>query len=98
MQNKKRVIPQMITVGFKAMLDTLPDGVLIDPEKAYSALEKFSSRPDNQDVAAFSDMLVEMQGSIVSEIPDEFDEEAIVDTMETNMREQLGTWQSNWQK
>ena len=98
MQNKKKVIPQMITVGFKAMLDTLPDGVLIDEEKAYDALNRFSERPDNQDVSAFSDMLVEMQGSIVSEIPDEFDEEAIVDTMETHMREQLGTWQSNWQK
>ena len=98
MQNKKRVIPQMITVGFKAMLDTLPDVVLIDEEKAYGALERFSNRPDNQDVAAFSDMLVEMQGSIVSEIPDELDEEAIVDTMETHMRAQLGTWQSNWQK
>ena len=97
MQNKKKVIPQMITVGFKAMLDTLPDGVLIDEEKAYDALNRFSERPDNQDVSAFSDMLVEMQGSIVSEIPDEFDEEAIVDTMETHMREQLGTWQSNWQ-
>ena len=98
MQNKKKVIPQMITVGFKAMLDSLPDGVLIDEEKAYDALNRFSKRPDNQDVAAFSDMLIEMQGSIVSEIPDEFDEEAIVDTMETHMREQLGTWQSNWQK
>ena len=98
MQNKKKVIPQMITVGFRAMLDTLPDGVLIDEEKAYDALNRFSERPDNQDVSAFSDMLVEMQGSIVSEIPDEFDEEAIVDTMETHMREQLGTWQSNWQK
>jgi hypothetical protein len=98
MQNKKKVIPQMITVGFKAMLDTLPDGVLFDEEKAYDALERFSNRTDNQDVSAFSDMLVEMQGSIVSEIPDEFDEEAIVDTMETHMREQLGTWQSNWQK
>ena len=97
MQNKKKVIPQMITVGFKAMLDTLPNGVLIDEEKAYDALNRFSERPDNQDVSAFSDMLVEMQGSIVSEIPDEFDEEAIVDTMETHMREQLGTWQSNWQ-
>ena len=97
MQNKKKVIPQMITVGFRAMLDTLPDGVLIDEEKAYNALNRFSERPDNQDVSAFSDMLVEMQGSIVSEIPDEFDEEAIVDTMETHMREQLGTWQSNWQ-
>jgi len=97
MQNKKKVIPQMITVGFRAMLDTLPDGVLIDEEKAYDALNRFSERPDNQDVSAFSDMLVEMQGSIVSEIPDEFDEEAIVDTMETHMREQLGTWQSNWQ-
>ena len=97
MQNKKKVIPQMITVGFRAMLDTLPDGVLIDEEKAYDALNRFSERPDNQDVSAFSDMLVEMQGSIVSEIPDEFDEEAIVNTMETHMREQLGTWQSNWQ-
>jgi len=97
MQNKKKVIPQMITVGFRAMLDTLPDGVLIDEEKAYDALNRFSERPDNQDVSAFSDMLVEMQGSIVSEIPDEFDEEAIVDTMETHMRERLGTWQSNWQ-
>ena len=97
MQNKKKVIPQMITVGFRAMLDTLPDGVLIDEEKAYNALNRFSERPDNQDVSAFSDMLVEMQGSIVSEIPDEFDEEAIVDTMEAHMREQLGTWQSNWQ-
>jgi len=98
MQNKKKVIPQMITVGFRAMLDTLPDGVLIDEEKAYDALNRFSERPDNQDVSAFSDMLVEMQSSIVSEIPDEFDEETIVDTMEIHMREQLGTWQSNWQK
>ena len=85
----------MITVGFKAMLDSLPDVVLIDEEKAYCAIERFSNRPDNQDVAAFSDMLVEMQGSIVPEIPDEFDEETIVDLMETDMREQLGTWQSN---
>lgn len=98
MQNKKKVVPQMITVGFKAMLDSLPDGVLIDEEKAYCALEKFSNRPDNQDVAAFSEMLVEMQGCIVSEIPDEFNEEAIMDLMETDMRDQLGTWQSNWQK
>ena len=98
MKNKKQAIPQMITVGFKAMLDTLPDGVLIDEEKAYNALERFSNRPDNQDVAAFSDMLVEMRGSIVSEIPDDLDEEAIMDTMETHMRDQLGTWQSNWQK
>ena len=98
MQNKKQIIPQMITVGFKAMLDTLPDGVLIDEERAYDALNRFSERPDNQEVSAFSDMLVEMQGSIVSEIPDEFDEEAIVDTMETHMRERLGTWQSNWQE
>ena len=77
------------------MLDSLPDVVLIDEEKAYCAIERFSNRPDNQDVAAFSDMLVEMQGSIVPEIPDEFDEETIVDLMETDMREQLGTWQSN---
>ena len=97
MQNKKKVIPQMITVGFRAMLDTLPDGVLIDEEKAHDALNRFSERPDNQDVSAFSDMLVEMQGSIVSEIPDEFNEEAIVDTMETHMRDQHGTWQNNWQ-
>ena len=97
MQNKKKVIPQMFGVAIETMLETLPMEMFIDEKRAYAALDHFRNRSDNYEIAALSDMLVDIQGCLKPEIPPGRDAILLAGRFDFNMRERLGTWQSNWQ-
>ena len=98
MKNKKKVFPQMLAVAVETMLETLPMEMFIDEKRAYAALDHFRNRSDNDEIVALSDMLVDIQGYLKPEIPPGRDEILLAGRLEFNMRERLGTWQSNWQK
>ena len=95
MQNKKKVIPQMFGVAVETMLETLPMEMFIDEKRAYAALDHFQNRSDNYEIAALSDMLVDIQGCLKPEIPPGRDAILLASRFDFNLRERLGTWQNS---
>ena len=96
MQNKEKVIPQMLAVAIETMLETLPMEMIIDEKRAYAALDHFRNRSDNYEIAALTDVLVDIQGCLEPKIPPGRDEILLAGRLDFNIRERLGTWQSNW--
>ena len=95
MKNKKKVIPQMLAVAIETMLDTLPMEMFIDKKSAYATLDHFRNRSDNYEIAALSDMLVDIQGCLEPEIPPGRDVILLAGRFDFNMRERLGAWQNS---
>ena len=60
MSKKSKQLPLVIARGMEVMVNTLPEGVLVDAQKAEEALRQYRLRDDNHLTAAFSDMVEEV--------------------------------------
>jgi hypothetical protein len=85
MSKKSKQLPLMIARGFEVMLDTLPEGVLIDPSQAEQALRHYRLRPDNHLTAAFSELLKELMACMETRKLQEQDVVAIIARMKVEL-------------